>query len=80
MDTIRTQVHHGRLDPDSVPAMEQYVEMLLEEFYYEDTFEDNYEEDEEQEGVPSIGLQNRWHYNRQVAAAGVRFPHFPLFG
>lgn len=47
MDTIRTQVHHGRLDPDSVPAMEQYVEMLLEEFYYEDTFEDNYEEDEE---------------------------------
>ena len=47
MDTIRTQVHHGRLDPDSVPSMEQYVEMLLEEFYYENTFEDNYEEDED---------------------------------
>ena len=29
LDTIRTQVHHGRLDPDSVPAMEQYVEIIM---------------------------------------------------
>ena len=47
MDTIRTQVHHGRLDPDEVPEMEQYAEMLLEEFYYEDTFEDKENENDE---------------------------------
>ena len=54
-DVIRTQVYHGRLDPDDVPEIEQYTEMLLEEFYYEDTFEDNCEDDDE-EGIPGGGL------------------------
>ena len=45
MDVIRTQVYHGRIDPDDVMDMEKYADMLLDEFYYEDLYEP--EEDEE---------------------------------